>query len=123
MALRLYQFGLFATFILSLFLWLVLVFSVNPTEAPFWIIALFYITFFLIWLSVFAYLGYYMKVWSSNREVLFSHIGPTLRQASFVSAIITGCIFLEQVKVLNWWVAGMFIVAIGLLELYFRSKK
>ena len=122
-ALKLYIFGLFTTLILASFLWFLLLFGVNPLQAPAWIIFLFYLTFFMIWTAIFALAGYYLKVWASNREVIFSHIGPSLRQAGFASFVLTIFLFFEQIKVLNWWVAGMLIFAIILFELFFRSRK
>lgn len=123
MALRLYMFSLICTFILSLFLFLLLFFSINPYAAPIWIILLFDFTFFLIWTSIFALIGFYLKVWATNHEVIFAHLLPTLRQAIFLSLIVTGLLFLKQIGVLNWWIGGMLVAAIILVELFFRSRK
>ena len=70
-----------------------------------------------------AIVGFYLKVWALNREIIFAHLVPTLRQSALVSFTIIGLLFLEQIKALNWWVAGVFICGIGLAELFFRSKK
>jgi len=123
MTLKLYFFSLFSTLILALFLFVVLFFGINPYLAPVWIIILFYFTIFAIWASVFAIAGFYIKVWATNHEVIFSHFLPTLRQAVSLSLILTGLLFLKQINVLNWWVGGMLFAAVGLVELFFRSKK
>ena len=123
MAIRLYLFGLISIFLLSFFLWIILVINVNPYQAPNWIIFLFYFTFFTAASTVFAIANYYLKVWASNREVIFSHFGPSIRQASFMGLIITSCLFFQQIKVLNWWVFSMLVIAVILIELFFRSKK
>ncbi len=123
MALKLYLFSLFCTLILSLFLFLLLFFSVNPYFAPVWIIAIFYLTFFIIWVSVFALVGFYLKIWVSNHEVIFAHILPTLRQALFASFVLTALLFLRQIGVLNWWIGLLLAFAVGLVELFFRSRK
>lgn len=123
MALRLYKFGLIASICLSGFLWFLLLMSVNPYQAPFWIILLFYVTLYIVCTSIIALLFFNLKVKAGNREVIYSHIGPTLRQSAFLSVVIIGCLFLEQLKVLNWWVASMLIVALLLIELYYRSRK
>jgi len=119
----LYLFSLITTFLLALFLFFLLIFSVNPYLAPAWIIVLTYTTFFLIWGSIIAIVSFYLKVLASNREVIFAHLMPTLRQAMLLSLIITGFLFLTQIKVLNWWIGGMLIIAVGLIELFFRSRK
>jgi hypothetical protein len=123
MSLRLYFFGLYSTIIISLCLWLLLLINVNPYQAPAWIVSIFYFTFFLFWTGVFAIFGFYLKVWASNREVIFNHLIPTLRQSAIFSLILTGLLLLEQIKVLNWWVACLFIISLLMLELFFRSKK
>ena len=123
MGLRLYLFGLYSTVAISLGLCLLLIFNVNPYQAPFWIVSIFYITVFLFFMAVFGILGFYIKVWATNREVIFAHLGPTLRQAAIISLVIIGLIFLQQVRALNWWVAILFIVSVGLIELFFRSRK
>ena len=123
MGLKLYLFGLYSAMLVALGLCLLLITNVNPFQAPFWIIAIFYFTFFLFWLAVWSIFGFYLKVWATNREVIFAHLGPTLRQSAFIALVITGLLFLQQIKVLNWWVAGLFVVSIGLVELFFRSRK
>lgn len=123
MVLRLYLFGLYSAMLLSLGLWLLLLFNVNPFSAPTWIIIVFYLTFFLFLVGVFAIIGFYIKIWASNREIIFSHLAPTLRQSAIIAFLIIGLIFLTQVKALNWWVAILFIVAVIMLELFFRSRK
>lgn len=123
MSLRIYFFSIITSIILSLSLWLLLLFNVNPYQAPSWIIATFYFTFFLFFTGIFAIIGYKLKVWASNREVIFSLLAPTLRQSIILSMIITGLLLFEQIKVLNWWVACLFVISLFMLELFFRSKK
>lgn len=123
MALKLYLFGLITTLLISFCLWILLIFTISPFQAPTWIILLFYITFFIMLSALFSLINYYYKVWATNREVIFSHLGPSLRQAALLALIATSCLFFEQIKVLNWWIAGMIVVATGLVELYFRSSR
>lgn len=122
MVLRLYLFSLYLTLLLSFGLISLVLFNVNPYASPVWMIVLFYFTFLLFWMSFFGLAGFYIKVWASNREVIFAHILPTLRQSVFIGLAFTGLLFLFQIKVLSWWVAGLFILAILMVELYFRKK-
>jgi len=122
-AIRLYVFCMVLVSILSGFLWLILFFSVNPFQAPSWIIFIFYTTFFVFLAAIFSLASFYYKVWASNREVIFSHIGPSIRQACFASLALTTLLFFEQIKVLSWWVASMIILAVILFELFFRSRR
>ena len=122
MVLRLYLFSLYLTLLLSLGLFLLILFNVNPFTSPFWMLILFYFTFFLIWAALFGIIGFYLKVLASNREVVFAHLLPTLRQSIFVGLGVAGLLFLYQIKVLNWWVGSLFIFAILMIELFFRRK-
>ena len=123
MALKLYLFGLYSTLTLSFFLCLLLILEANPYQAPTWILTVFYLTIFLIVTSALSLINYYLKIWASNREVIFSQLAPAVRQASLIGVIVVSCLFFKQINVLNWWIFTMLVIAIGLLELFFRSKK
>lgn len=122
MGLKLYLFGLYSIMILSLGLWFLLLNNVNPFQAPTWIIVLVYLTLFCFLTCLFSVIGFYLKVWASNREVVFAHLIPTLRQSALVAFLLIGSIFLIQVKSFNWWIASLFIVSVLMLELFFRFK-
>lgn len=123
MGLRLYLFSLYSVMLLSLGLWFLLLINVNPYSAPAWIIVTFYLTLFCFLTGLLAIFGFYLKVWASNREVIFAHLVPTLRQSALLSFMIIGLMFLRQVKAINWWVAILFIISVVMLELFFRSRK
>lgn len=123
MALRFYLFSLIFAASISFGLWLLIFFGVNPFQAPAWIVILFYLSLFIFLTSIFGIIGFYLKVWATNREVIFAHILPSLRQSAFVALVIVVIIFLQQLRALNWWVASMLIVAIALIEAFFRSRK
>lgn len=123
MILRLYLFSLYATLILSAGLAAFIIFNVNPFQSPFWMLILFYLVIFLFFASLFSVIFFYLKIWASNREVIFAHLLPTLRQALLMSLAITGLLFFQQLRVLNWWVGILFVLAVAMIELFFRSKK
>lgn len=123
MGLKLYLFSIYATILISLGLSLLLVFNVNPFQAPFWIITLFYLTVCLFFTATFALIGFYLKVKASNREVIFNHLIPTLRQSLLLSLFIISILFLQQIKVVNWWILILMAVIFILLELFYRSRK
>lgn len=123
MAFRLYLFSLFVTLVVSGGLLILLVFGVDPYQAPAWITFLFYFSLLLLLAAGLSISGFYLKVWASNREVIFAHLLPTLRQSLFISFALVGILFLKQLKVLNWWNCLMLLAAIGLIELFFRARK
>lgn len=122
MILRLYLFSLYATVLLSLALTAFLLFNVNPYNSPFWMLIIFYAGIFLFWASFFGLIGFYLKVWASNREVIFANIAPTLRQSVLIGLAITALLFLQQLRALNWWIAVLVILAAIMLEFFFRSR-
>lgn len=122
MGLKLYLFGLYCVMILSFGLWFLLLNNVNPFQAPSWIIVFTYLTLFCFLNSLFAIIGFYLKVWISNREVIFSHLLPSLRQSALISLLVVGSIFLVQAKSFNWWIASLFLISIFMIELFFRFK-
>ncbi len=123
MILRLYLFSLYAALILTAGLAVFIIFNVNPFQIPFWMLILFYLAVYLFLAALFSLIGFYLKVWVSNREVIFAHLVPTLRQSLIIALAFTGLLFLQQIRVLSWWVAILFVLAVGMLELFFRSKK
>ena len=122
MTLKIYLFGLYLVMLVAAALGLLLFLSVNPFSAPAWIIIVFYLSILLFFTALFGIIGFYLKVWATNREVVFAHLAPTLRQSFFVSLILVGLLFLHQIGVLNWWVTIMLILAMALIELFFRYK-
>ena len=123
MGLKLYLFSLYSALLISIGLFIILLTNVNPYTAPVWILVLFYFILFIIIFSTFGIITFYLKVWFSNREVIYRHIGPTLRQAGIIAFAVVALLFLEHIKVLNWWIVCLFIAALALIELFFRSKK
>lgn len=123
MILRLYLFTLYLILFLSAGLFGFILFNVNPFRSPFWMILIFYSSFFLFWLAFFGLIGFYLKVWATNREIIFAHLLPTLRQAALISLLLTGWLFLLQIGVLNWWVGVLLAMAVLMIELSFRKSK
>lgn len=122
MFLRLYLFTLYAFLFLSFGLLAFILVNFNPFESPPWLVILFYMAFLLFWAAFFGLIGFYFKVWASNREVIFAHLKPTLRQSFFIGIIFSGLLFLYQIKVLNWWMSAIFVVAVLMVEMYFQKR-
>ena len=123
MILRIYLFSLYLIFILSSGLTIFIFFNANPYESPFWLMMIFYLGVFFFWTSFFSLIGFYLKVWATKREIIFAHLLPTLRQSLLISLALTGMLFLLQMRVLNWWLAVLLVIALGLIELFFCSRE
>jgi hypothetical protein len=112
-----------STIIIAFGLTFVLLMGVNPYQSPVWIIILFYTNLTILIAGILALIGFYYKIQISNREVIFSHIYPTLRQGVLIAIVLVGLLFLKQIDSLNWWAALLLVMSVLLLELFFRSKK
>ncbi len=123
MLLRFYLFTLYVTLFITTGLLGMVLLNIDPYSSPFWVIILFYLILFLFILAFFAIILFYLKVWASNREVIFAHLVPTLRQSALLSLVLVTLLFLQQLRVLNLWVGSLVIVAIVFIELYFRKSQ
>lgn len=123
MKLKTYLFAIFSITLLSLGVWLLIFFNVDRDVADFITISAFFGSLFL-WLAGFLTLIiFYLRVWFSNKEVVFSNLPISIRHAILIALIIVGLLALNALQVLTWWDAGMYLVVVVLLELFFRSKK
>lgn len=122
MNIRVYLFSLIAGFIITLGIWLLILFTLNPLNSDFLIIAAFFASFALAIFCLSSLIGYYARVYIGNKEVVYSHLSISLRQGVLISLIVSGILILQTLKVLNWWIAGIWILILLLVELYFRTR-
>ncbi len=86
------------------------------------IFAAFFISLLSALIGSLTLLGYNIRIRLSKREILYAHLGISLRQAILFSLVIVGLLLLQAARVLNWWDGVLLVSAILLLELYFRTK-
>lgn len=115
-------FSLFAITLLSFGGWLTILFNVDPTKADTFLFVALYASIFLFITGLGTFIGFWLRVLFSNREIIYSHFTPALRQAMLFGFTITGLLFLQSLRVLSVIDAGAFILAVILLELFFRAK-
>jgi len=122
MTLKFYIFYIFIGFILSLGVWILVLFNIDPYKADFMSIAAFFCSMFLWLFCLFSLVGYFLRVWSGNKEVVYTNMPIALRQAFLLSLVAIGLLILQSINVLNWWIAGIWILVILITELYFRAR-
>lgn len=115
-------FSLFTITLLSFGGWLTILFNVDPTRADRFIMVALYASIFLFLLGLLTFIGFGIRVLLSNREVIYAHFNPSLRQATLAAFAVVGLLFLQSLRVLSAIDAGAFVLAILLLELFFRAK-
>jgi hypothetical protein len=69
-------------------------------------------TLFLFWLR---------RKFSKN-EAVFTNVGISFRQGMLISLAVAILFFLQSFRLLLWWDAGLVIVGVLLIELWFLSK-
>lgn len=115
-------FSLFAITLLSFGGWLTILFNVDPAHADRFVFIALYASLFLFILGVLTFAGFGIRILLSNREVIYNHFTPSLRQGTLVAFTLIGLLFLQSLRVLSVIDAGAFVLAILLLELFFRAK-
>ncbi|MFA6423286.1 MAG: hypothetical protein WCW17_02415 [Patescibacteria group bacterium] len=116
-------FSIFSTTLLAFGVWLVVFFNFSPLNADKLTFAAFYGSLFLWLTGIITFALFYTKVYLSNKEVVFSILAPSARQATLIAGGLVSLLFFQGIGVLSWWEAGLWISSLLLLEMYFRSEK
>lgn len=82
-----------------------------------------YATLGLAVIGTFTLLGYRVRVAVSHGEELYANLGVSLRQAVLLTVGLLGVLFLQSLRMLNWWDGGLLIGFLILLEFFFLSRK
>lgn len=115
-------FSLFSITLLAFGGWLTIIFNVDPTKTDTVMFAILYLSIFLFLTGILTFIGFWARILFSNREIIYHHLPPALRQAALVAFACVGLLFLQSLRVLSAIDAGAFILAILLIELFFRAK-
>ncbi len=102
---------------------IVVVFKLNPRESTSLATLLFFISLFFALTSTFTIIGYYFRLWLHKNEIFYNHLNISLRQGILLSIIALGCLALQILRVLNWWLGLLLIAAVTLVEFYCTSKQ
>lgn len=123
MKLKTYLFTLFTITILALGVWLLILFNVDRNFADFVTKSAFFGSLFLWLMGIIAFIIFYLRVWISNREVVFGQLPISVRHACLISLAIVGLLIFKSIKIFTWWDSLMFVLVIVLIELFFRTRK
>lgn len=115
-------FSIFALTLLAFGGWITILFNVDPTKADQFVLVALYASIFLFIMGISTFIGFGIRVWLSNREVIYQHLTPAMRQGMLIGFTAVGLLFLQSLRVLSAIDAGAFILAILLLELFFQAK-
>lgn len=110
--------------VVSLVILATVVFYLNPQEAGWWGLALFYVSLFLTLLGIFTLLGFILRVWLINVPV-FQQVGVAFRQASWLAILVVFGLILQSYAWLNWWTMLLMVLLLSAIEtgFLFLGKK
>jgi len=97
--------------------------KLSPDESRALALLLFFISLFFALTATFTIIGYYFRLWLQRNEIFYNHLNVSLRQGILLSIIAVGCLSLQILRVLNWWLGLLLIAAVTLLEFYFSSSR
>ncbi len=99
------------------------VFKLNPTESTSLALILFFVSLFFALTATFTVVGYFFRLWLNRNEIFYNHLNISLRQGILLSIIALGCLGLQMLKILNWWLGALLIAAVTLVEFYIASNE
>jgi len=102
--------------------WFLVIYYIDPVEAGGMGLGLFFATLFFTLVGIFTVIGFSLRKYFLNNELLFTLIGLSFRQAVWISLIIVGLLIMQGARILNWWDASLLIVSVSLLEAYFLTE-
>jgi hypothetical protein len=116
-------FSLFSITLLAFGGWLTVLFNVDPFKADRFVFVALYASLFLFTMGILTFIGFGLRILLSNREVIYAHFPIALRQGTLLAFALIGLLFLQSLRVLSAVDAVAFLLAILLLELFFRGSK
>ncbi len=122
MTLGSYLLGMVISAVLCFISWILIIVYINPETAGITGVLLFFFMLFFLLTGFFTLAGFYARKKISKDAVKFNYAGTAFRQGVFFSLIFVGMLALQKLGMLFWWSAILFVLGIGLLELYFMNK-
>lgn len=110
-----------ATALLSLTGLLTVIYNFNPSQpgAVSWL----YLCSFLVTVSLLTLVGYLIRLFRSNFELVYVSFRIALRQALIAGASLCLVLYLQSLRVLSIPDLIAIVIAAGLFELFFHSRK
>lgn len=102
--------------------WLFIFTQVQPNKSDILIMTTFFVSL-ITWLGcLLSFLFYKLKVTRGNREVIYAHIAPSIRQGFLISTTLGAILFLQLIRVVSTWDISLVIIVAILFEVAFRQS-
>ena len=96
--------------------------SVNPYKADFISIASFFISLFFAIAATLTAIIFFFRGRKENDDSLARKLGVSFRHSSLIALAACGLLVLQAFRILTWWDGVLLVIAILLIEMYFRSR-
>ena len=119
---KLHTFSIVSVTASAFAVWLYIVTQVKPDKGDILIMLTFFVSL-LVWVgSLFAYGLYMYKTHQNNGEVIYAHIGPSIRQGFIIAGTCVVLLFLKLIRVVSAWDIVIVIAIAVALELGLRQQ-
>jgi len=95
---------------------------INPFRDGALGLTLFYISLYFSITGLATLFLFWLRRKFSKNEVAYTNVGISFRQGMLVALAVSVLFVLQSFRLLLWWDAGLVIVAVLLVELWFLSK-
>ncbi|KKR49186.1 MAG: hypothetical protein UT86_C0001G0158 [Candidatus Magasanikbacteria bacterium GW2011_GWC2_40_17] len=124
MTLRYYTFIMIIATLLCWAAWFLVVLNVNPFEASFLSLSIFYLSLFLSLAGTISILGFLVRVYFlKNKEPYFKIVARAFRHSLFFALLLTIALFFQSFHLLNWWNLSILVLALLFFEMSFLTGK
>lgn len=124
MSLKYYLSIMFCATLICWLAWLIIIFNVDPRQAGSWNLIFFYLSLFLSLAGSFSMLGVLFRVYFLKiKEPYFRIVKKSFRHSLFFSLLLVVALFLQSLRLLNWWNLIILILAFSFFEMSFLTER
>lgn len=117
---------LISTLIATILCWLIwfwVVIQMNPVDNGVLGLAIFYLSLFFGLLGVFFLASFGFRKIFSKFALEYRLVGVSFRQSFFFALIVVGFLFLQGLRLLNWWNVILLVLAVTAAEFFLVSVR
>ncbi len=104
--------------------WFLVIFNIDPRAAGVWSFILFYLSLFLSLAGSFSVTGFVFRVFFlKNKEPYFRLVKRSFRHSLFFALLLIVALFLQSLRLLNWWNLIILILAFSFFEMSFLTER
>ncbi len=97
------------------------IFNYNPYKSDYWVFVSMFISLFLSLTGIGALVIFLVKIRITKSKNYSKILAPSIRQGLLVALSISTLLVLQSLSLLDWWVGGPLVLAVILLELFFKT--